>query len=289
MTPEQMNPEQLKKFLVYYRRRIERDPENVEARLRLATVFREMGQRRRAIEQYEAAAQLLDDQGLALEAIAACKAILELDPSRVEAQYFLARLYAQTPDATDQSARVAQPVEVADESNPHELVREADDSAVETDELPADERDRALQDEELFETQEWEAESDEAAPEETAESENEKSTRVADYDGMSADDWSGDTDEDLAERKAGEPERIELTPEEQERREGFSREEMQELLTTIDVDPEDIVDVEDVAEYEFEDQLVEEMDEDVGTDEPDFELGEDLEVDETADDETDEL
>lgn len=269
MTPEQMTPEQLEKFLVYYRKRLERDPENVEARLRLATVFREMGRRPRAIEQYEAAAQLLDDQGLALEAIAACKAILELDPSRVEAQYFLARLYAQTPDATDTSARVAQPVEPAEEDDPHELVHEADES---------DE----TRDSDLLETQEWEAD------EEDIDRPAEEPTRVADYEDFD-DEWD---DTVVSEQDGGS--HIELTPEEQERREGFSREEMEDLLTTIDVDPEDIVDIEDLDDYEFEDELVDDMDDDVAadvdeiddgdpaddTDEADFELGEKLEVDE---------
>lgn len=272
MTPEQMTPEQLKKFLVYYRKRIERNPENVEARLRLATVFREMGQRPRAIEQYEAAAQLLDDQGLALEAIAACKAILELDPSRVEAQYFLARLYAQTPDATDTSARVAQPVEPADEEDPHELVHEADE---------ADQSDQT-RDSDLVDTQEWEAE------EADIERPDEEPTRVADYADFE-DEWD---DTVVSEQDGGS--HIELTPEEQERREGFSREEMEDLLTTIDVDPEDIVDIENLDDYEFEDELVDDMDDDVAaevdeveegepaeeSDEADFELSEKLEVDE---------
>lgn len=272
MTPEQMTPEQLKKFLVYYRKRIERNPENVEARLRLATVFREMGQRPRAIEQYEAAAQLLVDQGLALEAIAACKAILELDPSRVEAQYFLARLYAQTPDATDTSARVAQPVEPAEEDDPHELVHEAGEA----------DSSEEVRDSELVDTQEWEAD------QEDVERPDEEPTRVADYE-----DFDDEWDESVVSKQDG-GSHIELTPEEQQRREGFSREEMEDLLTTIDVDPEDIVDIEDLDDYQFEDELVDDMDDAVAadvdeidepspaddTDDADLELGENFEVDE---------
>ncbi len=263
MTPEQMSPEQLEKFLVYYRKRIDRDPENVEARLRLATVFREMGQRRRAIEQYEAAAQLLDDQDLALEAIAACKAILELDPARVEAQYFLARLYAQTPDATETSSRVARPVELADDDSAHELVPEDDGEA-----------DR----EELVDTQEWQADESERP-----DRPNDEPTRVADYEELSGEEWRH-SEEVAAGQEAS---KIELTDEERKRREGFSREEMEDLLTTIDVDPEDIVDIEDVDEGEFDDELVEEMDGDTverkADDEADLELGEELEVDEQHD------
>ena len=263
MTPEQMTSEQLKKFLVYYRKRIDQDPENVEARLRLATVFREMGQRHRAIEQYEAAAQLLDEQGLALEAIAACKAILELDPSRVEAQYFLARLYAQTPDATDESARVARPVDVDADSGTHELVREAEEDAADTNEIESGDGDEP--DESVRETIEWEGSSPE-----------EKPTRVADYEELPDEyEWAG------TDVEGDDSPTIELTAEERERRDGFSREEMQDLLTTIDVDPEDIVDIEDVEEYEFEDDFVDDFDTETDTEEADFELGAEFEVDET--------
>src|SRR5699024_10299910 len=50
-------------------------------------------------------------QGLALEAIAACKAILELDPKHTETQLFLARMYARVPDAGGASARIARPLQ----------------------------------------------------------------------------------------------------------------------------------------------------------------------------------
>jgi len=255
MQPEQMDPEQLKKFLVYYRKRIDREPRNVEARLRLATVFREMGQTHRAIEQYEEAAQLLDEQGLALEAIAACKAILELDPSRIEAQYFLARLYAQTPDATDESARVARPVEPADQSSTHELTKEADEADGEEPEtLDEQEPDR----EEPAPTIERSAAGTDRPSQER--------TRVADYEEL--------TDGEVADEG---DRTIELTPEEQERRDGFSREEMQELLTTIDVDPEDIVDIENVDDYDLDDDF----DSETESEEPDFELGAEFEIDES--------
>lgn len=260
MNPEQMSPKQLKKFLVYYRKRIEQEPANVEARLRLATVFREMGKTPRAVEQYEQAAQLLDEQGLALEAIAACKAILELDPSRVEAQYFLARLYAQTPDATDGSARVARPIEVDDDEPTHELDDESERLASWAEELDREEADRD--------------EFDRRPSPETVEMANdEEATRVADYSEL-ADEF------DLAEGGEGgldsnQTPTVELTPEERERLQGISREEMQDLLTTIDVDPEDVVDLEEIEDFEFEDEF--------GTDEfeqgePDFELGQENEV-----------
>lgn len=103
-----MSSEKLKKYLAYYQKTLREDPENVEARLRLATLFREMGHKSNAIEEYVTASKLLASQGLPLEAIAACKAVLEIDPTHTEVQFFLARLFALAPDAA--GARVARPV-----------------------------------------------------------------------------------------------------------------------------------------------------------------------------------
>ncbi len=106
-----MSSKKLRKYLAYYRKTLRDDPENIEARLRLAALFREMGRERHAIEEYGTAAKLLASEGLPLEAIAACKAILELDATHQETQFFLARLYAQVPEATGDSVRVAKPLE----------------------------------------------------------------------------------------------------------------------------------------------------------------------------------
>lgn len=106
-----MSSNKLRKYLAYYRKTLSDDPENIEARLRLAALFREMERPTHAIEEYGTAAKLLASDGLPLEAIAACKAILELEPSHQETQLFLARLYAQVPEATGDSVRVAKPVD----------------------------------------------------------------------------------------------------------------------------------------------------------------------------------
>lgn len=111
-----MSSEKLRKYLAYYRKALNEDPENIEARLRLAALFREMGRPAFAIEEYNTAAKLLASDGLPLEAIAACKAILELDPTHQETQLFLAKLYAEVPEATGNSVRVARPVEGDDVS-----------------------------------------------------------------------------------------------------------------------------------------------------------------------------
>lgn len=104
-----MASKKLKKYLAYYQKVLKSEPENIEARLRLAAIFREMGRHSHAVDEYVAASKLLAREGLPLEAIAACKAVLELDSSHTEIQYFLARLYAQVPEATGNVARIAQP------------------------------------------------------------------------------------------------------------------------------------------------------------------------------------
>src|SRR5690554_7440052 len=72
-----MTSSKLRKYLAYYQKTLREEPENIEARLRLAAVFRDMGREAHAIEEYATASRLLAREGLALEAIAACKAILE--------------------------------------------------------------------------------------------------------------------------------------------------------------------------------------------------------------------
>jgi CRP-like cAMP-binding protein len=99
------------KYLAYYQQVLREEPENVEARLRLAAIFREIGQKGRAIDEYVQASRQLAREGLPLEAIAACKAILELEPTHTDTQLFLARLFAQVPEATGEASRIARPLE----------------------------------------------------------------------------------------------------------------------------------------------------------------------------------
>ena len=107
-----MASRKLKKYLAYYQKMLREDPENIEARLRLAALFKEIGSTSHAVEEYVTASKLLAAQGLPLEAIAACKAVLQLDGSHTEVQFFLARLYAQAPDALRRGARVAKPLKI---------------------------------------------------------------------------------------------------------------------------------------------------------------------------------
>ncbi|MBA2662597.1 MAG: cyclic nucleotide-binding domain-containing protein [Bradymonadaceae bacterium] len=106
-----MASQKIKKYLVYYQKTLKEDPGNIEARLRLAAIFREMGRISHAVDEYVTAAKLLASQGLPLEALAACKAILELEPTHTETQFFLARLYAQVPEISGDAVRVARPLD----------------------------------------------------------------------------------------------------------------------------------------------------------------------------------
>lgn len=106
-----MSSEKLRKYLVYYQKVLSAEPENIEARLRLAAIFRELGRTEHAVAEYATASKLLAKEGLPLEAIAACKAVLELAPDHAEIKYFLARLFAQVPDAMGRSSRVARPLD----------------------------------------------------------------------------------------------------------------------------------------------------------------------------------
>lgn len=97
----------MKEHIVYYQQLLERDPDNVEAHLRLGALWRSLHRHDLAVSHYAAAARHLAREGFLLEAIAACKAIFEMEPQHTETQLFLASLYARQPAGA--SARVAQP------------------------------------------------------------------------------------------------------------------------------------------------------------------------------------
>jgi len=89
----------MNEHIAYYTRLLDGDPGNVDARLRLAAVWRSEGEDARAVRQYAAAARLLAKNGLLFEAIAACKAIFDMEPTHTETQLFLASIYARRPDS----------------------------------------------------------------------------------------------------------------------------------------------------------------------------------------------
>lgn len=119
----------MNEHIEYYQRLIAEDPSHIDARLRLAAVWRELGQVDRSVDEFYAAARLLAADGLVLEAMAACKAVFEMVPDHTQTQLFLASLYAQRP-----SSRVVEVIEdmpATGESSGGLIVLEAQDAVEE--------------------------------------------------------------------------------------------------------------------------------------------------------------
>ncbi|MEM1348616.1 MAG: cyclic nucleotide-binding domain-containing protein [Myxococcota bacterium] len=117
-----MASSRLKKYLEYYYKTLREEPENVDAWLHIASLFREIDKREHAVDAYATASKLLAARGLGLEAIAVCKTALTLDPFHTTTQDFLVRLYAQAP--REHVSRIARPVSMPapepDSSSPPE-------------------------------------------------------------------------------------------------------------------------------------------------------------------------
>ncbi|HET8541498.1 MAG TPA: cyclic nucleotide-binding domain-containing protein [Anaeromyxobacter sp.] len=78
-----------------YREALRGEPGDVATRQKLAEVLRRDGRTAEAVEAYRSVADRFARDGLLIKAIAISKAILELDPERVETQAALAALYAR--------------------------------------------------------------------------------------------------------------------------------------------------------------------------------------------------
>lgn len=73
----------------------EKDPRDLQARLRMGDAWSKAGDRPKAIAAYKSAAEGFAREGFLPRAIAASKLILELDPAHVGVQQMLANLYAR--------------------------------------------------------------------------------------------------------------------------------------------------------------------------------------------------
>ena len=107
--------------IAFYEGLIREDPTNIDARLRLAAMWKAQGKPQRAVEQYAQAGRQLAAEGLLMEAIAACKAIIELDPHHTETLLFMASLYARKPSASS-AARVVEVIERKEPESLDELI-----------------------------------------------------------------------------------------------------------------------------------------------------------------------
>jgi len=90
----------LKKIAKTYRIVLEKQPGNHAALLKVARALRLLGKTKDAIGEYGQLARYLAQEGDLLNAISACKSILELDPDHNATQVELARLYAMAPADT---------------------------------------------------------------------------------------------------------------------------------------------------------------------------------------------
>src|SRR5205085_2425761 len=82
----------------YYEELLHQVPLDTEANQRLGELSLALGDRASAAAHFRAAAFVLGAQGQLLRAIAACHAVLDLDPEHSETQKLLASFYARQED-----------------------------------------------------------------------------------------------------------------------------------------------------------------------------------------------
>ncbi len=78
-----------------YKKTLEKDPDNVNIRLKLGDLYAKIGEKKKAIQEYTTAAVQYAKDGYLVKAIAVNKIIVRLDPSRQEALERLSDLYFQ--------------------------------------------------------------------------------------------------------------------------------------------------------------------------------------------------
>lgn len=108
---------ELKKNLKALKKRLEKNPMDLDARMRMARTHRLLSEKRRAVAHYGAVARYLSLAGQPLMAIGVLKELLQVDPRHEETLLFLAKLYARTAGAEPTNrGRVAVPI--AEEAPP---------------------------------------------------------------------------------------------------------------------------------------------------------------------------
>lgn len=108
---------ELKKNLKALKRRLESNPMDLDARMRMARTHRLLSEKKHAVAHYSAVARYLSLAGQPLMAIGVLKELLQVDPRHEETLLFLAKLYARTAGAEPSNrGRVAVPI--ADEPPP---------------------------------------------------------------------------------------------------------------------------------------------------------------------------
>lgn len=92
------------KAVAVYKQILRIDPRLVEVSIELAELYRQLGLVQDTISQYESIASFLQREGRSQEAVAAHRAILELDPNNVAQRIKLAELYSKE-DLVGEAAR----------------------------------------------------------------------------------------------------------------------------------------------------------------------------------------
>ncbi len=85
----------LKEALHAYESLVDRDPSDLNSRLKIGDLHRRLGDRRSAIVAYESVARAYAEDGQLLKAIAVCKVILTVDSRHTSTQERLADLYSK--------------------------------------------------------------------------------------------------------------------------------------------------------------------------------------------------
>lgn len=107
----------------------QKDPKDIQARLRMGDAWAKAGERPKAIAAYKAAAEAFAREGFLPRAIAASKLILELDPSHQGIQQMLAELYARKGGAPAARSRSAPKNEVVTARSKHAPIELDEDDA----------------------------------------------------------------------------------------------------------------------------------------------------------------
>ena len=102
---------ELRRNLKQLHERLDENPMDLDARMRVARTFRLLSKAGDAVKHYAAVARYLSLAGHPLQAIAVLKELLQVDPAHQETLFFLAKLYARTRAAdTSNRGRVAVPI-----------------------------------------------------------------------------------------------------------------------------------------------------------------------------------
>jgi CRP-like cAMP-binding protein len=104
-----------------YEEYCQKDPRDIQARLRMGDAWAKAGQRSKAIASYKSAAEAFAKEGFLPRAIAASKLILELDPAHQGVQQMLADLYARRSGSAPARAAPTPPAAAAGRREPIEL------------------------------------------------------------------------------------------------------------------------------------------------------------------------